>query len=152
MNEQDMKTCPTCGEIKPVDMFHKSKRDGIQNGCKACRNAHNRRWYKRGGKECYKTPAAKATKSRWKKSKIGKVLHRKSNKRHRQKWPEREKARKAINNAVRAKELPPATTCTCLQCGSQAESRHHYLGYAEEHWLDVIELCNPCHTKIDTKE
>jgi hypothetical protein len=33
----------------------------------------------------------------------------------------------------------------CRDCNEQAEEYHHYLGYAPEHWLDVIALCKDCH-------
>lgn len=41
-----MKTCPTCGELKPLAGFSKDKshKDGLQNQCKICRVQYNKRW------------------------------------------------------------------------------------------------------------
>lgn len=41
-----MKTCPKCGECKPLSGFSKdkSRKDGLQNHCKPCRVQYNKRW------------------------------------------------------------------------------------------------------------
>jgi hypothetical protein len=65
-------------------------------------------------------------------------------------------ARSAVNNAVQAGKL--IVPKVCLSCGgtSSAPDRrpveaHHYLGYAPEHWLDIIWLCHRCHSRADRK-
>jgi hypothetical protein len=42
----DGKRCQDCGEIKPLDQFHKnsSRRDGRQGWCKECHNRRARDW------------------------------------------------------------------------------------------------------------
>ena len=47
--ERVMKKCNKCGEVKPLDGFHKNKpsKDGYNNKCKECRNAYCRSIYPR---------------------------------------------------------------------------------------------------------
>lgn len=42
------KRCSTCGEVKPLDDFHRnrSKPDGRQAACKPCNIERNKRWYR----------------------------------------------------------------------------------------------------------
>jgi hypothetical protein len=38
--------------------------------------------------------------------------------------------------------------CECSKCGATGDiEAHHHLGYAPEHWLDVIWMCIKCHAK-----
>ncbi len=42
-----MKRCKKCGEIKPLDEFHRANgmKDGHRSECKDCHRAHMRQWY-----------------------------------------------------------------------------------------------------------
>lgn len=43
-----MKRCSKCGEVKPLDEFHRNKRnkrDGRQSRCRDCQREYNRQWY-----------------------------------------------------------------------------------------------------------
>jgi hypothetical protein len=42
-----MKTCGRCGETKALDAFHRSKRDGHQLWCKACRKEYDAAYSRR---------------------------------------------------------------------------------------------------------
>lgn len=41
----ETKRCPKCGETKPREMFYRktSNKDGLQNYCKKCLDAYNKR-------------------------------------------------------------------------------------------------------------
>jgi len=42
-----MKRCKKCGEVKPIDEFHRAAgmRDGHRSECKSCTRAIRRAWY-----------------------------------------------------------------------------------------------------------
>jgi len=62
------------------------------------------------------------------------------------------RARAAVNNATRFGGFPHISTQKCVHCEAQAVEYHHYLGYEFEHWLDVIPLCQKCHSLADNPE
>lgn len=67
-------------------------------------------------------------------------------------FPERTKARQAVQGAVRHSRMVRSSTLICTECNeNQAELYHHYLGYEKEHWFDVEPLCRKCHGKEHTK-
>lgn len=66
---------------------------------------------------------------------------------HQLRYPERDKARVAVARAKKAGRLPKASDLLCVDCGRQAQEYDHYLGYNEEHWLDVQPVCKPCHER-----
>lgn len=64
------------------------------------------------------------------------------------KYPDRMRARWAVKFAVRRGDLPPAWAMVCSICNeAQAANYHHWHGYDEQNWLDVIAVCHPCHGK-----
>jgi hypothetical protein len=56
-------------------------------------------------------------------------------------------ANDAISNAMRSGQLPRPAGQPCVRCGGPALIYHHHLGYAREHWYDVVPMCPPCHVK-----
>ncbi len=54
-------------------------------------------------------------------------------------------AQAAVQRAVRRGVLPKPDSILC-DCGTTAVEYHHHKGYAPEHWLDVIAVCQGCHT------
>jgi len=55
-------------------------------------------------------------------------------------------AHRAVYCEVTAGRMPGSHTLRCIKnCGKHAWVYHHHLGYAEEHWLDVIPMCGSCH-------
>jgi len=109
------------------------------------------------------TPAGKASTRRYGRSEKGRAAMR----RHREKYKddpdyqERQKvyranylakketkikieARRTVNHAVEAGEVPQITERTCNDCGEQAANYHHE-SYEPDRWLDVIPLCRKCH-------
>jgi hypothetical protein len=54
-----------------------------------------------------------------------------------------------VGHEVRSGRMAPARELWCSHCGSKADHYHHYLGYDEYHWLDVIPLCVRCHKRAE---
>jgi hypothetical protein len=68
--------------------------------------------------------------------------------RHNAAYPKQHSAQNSVNRAVRHGKLTRPTICS--QCGITGEIQaHHHLGYALEHYLDVIWLCPKCHSSAD---
>lgn len=61
---------------------------------------------------------------------------------------QKKKARRAVELALIHGCLHRPERCSLCPNSSQIEA-HHHLGYAEEHWLDVIWVCLDCHQKLD---
>jgi len=68
--------------------------------------------------------------------------------------PVKRRARDRVHNEVRLGRFPRADDLPCIDCGhevgrdSDDGRRHeydHHHGYDDEHALDVIVLCTPCH-------
>jgi hypothetical protein len=83
-------------------------------------------------------------------SAAGKESRRRVTKRHSEKYPEKIKARRAVNHSIKRGELKPAPFYSCHECQiRRAAEYHHWHGYKPEHWLDVIPVCTSCHKRID---
>lgn len=68
--------------------------------------------------------------------------------RHNAAYPEQHRAQNAVNKAVRFGKLIRPNVCS--RCGSVSSIHaHHHLGYAREHYLDVVWLCTKCHPRAD---
>jgi len=131
------KTCFKCGQPKPVEDFYKHPQmaDGRLNKCKECTksNVHanyvthidEKRSYER---ERFQQPERKSY-----------VLA--AGVKHRERHPERYKARVAVNNAVRDGRLVKKP---CEGCGSEKVQAHHE-DYSKP--LDVKWLCFVCHRR-----
>lgn len=63
--------------------------------------------------------------------------------------------RRRVTAAVQSKRLPRPNTLPCSRCGnvwSSAGPRHeyhHHKGYAPENCLDVVVVCQTCHTALE---
>lgn len=155
--------CPFAGQPQPFESFYRHKKHGYQYWCKTCMRAYNNtekaKAKRREVSLAYShTEHGKVKREAYRKSergqqrlKIGLAKYSKSEKgrardrRLRQQYPERIAARNAVNMAKYHKQIPPASHLPCASCGKPADHYHHYLGYAPEHWLDVIPLCLVCH-------
>lgn len=155
---------------------NKSKRSGYNSDCKACRRKYNKElWqrirykYAKGG-EKFKPYTPLPIEQRKPRIRIVKTEddirrarerriaygreYRKRNaqvimEKHREyaeKYPERMLAAKAVQDAVKRKELKPARKQKCADCGQKAQHLHHE-SYAPDKWLVVIPLCRSCHMK-----
>jgi len=154
-----MKTCRVCKQSKPLSEFYKDNRakDERQNDCKVCDLKRVKQYYKNNTEKCKATaehyrqsPHGKVVKKRYQHSPQGKATSNRYSKRYFLRHPEYREACNALGNAIEAGKLPRPNSLQC-SCGEQAKQYHHHLGYAPEHWLDVIPVCIDCHTKLRLK-
>ena len=144
--DMEYKVCSVCNREKPISEFHrnKNKKDGHNSFCKICTKEYGRS-YRIHNKEYLVEQ-----KKEYKKTENGKIAHKKTVHNYRAKYPDKEKAHSAINNAVRHGKIPPASAQKCSICGNRpAQHYHHYLGYEKEHHFDVMPVCDECHKKIE---
>jgi len=112
------KICFKCGQTKPLSEFYPHPRmaDGHLNQCKECKKrdvqlnyAANREYYHRYDRNRYQSPKRRAYASR--------ALQL-----HRHRWPERDKARHAVSNAIAEGRLMRRR---CEICGCPDGQAHH---------------------------
>ena len=170
---QATKRCNKCAIEKGLECFSKTKRnkDGFQRECKSCvsnykrqnrehiaatqlawrlanleqqrendrkyysENATRKREYhrnhyfkKKTNEEAYKKYLERA-----------RVLNRMSQRR----YPEKQKARKAVVMAIKSGKLLRPTTCS--KCRVSCTPEGHHDSYEKEHRLNVTWLCKRCH-------
>jgi len=126
------KRCPKCKETKSFSEFHKNKKrgDGHSGWCKTCRNKADR-VYRKG----------------YRQTENGKQVRKKNNKIYCLKYPQKIKAKAAVNWQIHIGNMKPPSFFKCVECDKQAEHYHHP-SYAKEHWFDVMPVCCSCHNKI----
>lgn len=54
------------------------------------------------------------------------------------------RAHAAVLRAIKEYRLPAVSTQKCVDCGAPATMYHHW-SYEEQHHLDVLPVCRPCH-------
>ena len=129
----ETKPCPKCGMTKSLAEF--SKRGARRKShCKPCIKVSRKRYNESAAgrehnKQYWQSASGKQSKRRWYLACCR---------------TDAIKARSAISVAVRMGKMPPAKNLAC-RCGQPAQEYHHHLGYAKEHWLDVLPLCATCH-------
>ncbi|PYE13388.1 hypothetical protein C7410_14743 [Paraburkholderia silvatlantica] len=123
------RTCRTCGETKPLNMFviNKNGRDGFDNECKVCANARSREFAKRRPENILKNRAKM------------KALNAASSAEYANRHPERILANKALARAIQTGELKRHP---CWVCGD-AKVEGHHADYSRP--LDVVWLCRLHH-------
>jgi hypothetical protein len=117
--------CGKCKVAKPLNenFFNRSK-ETFGHLCRPCDSARR------------KTPEMGKLKREYQKS------HYDSAARFRQ------KARQALHYAIKVGRLERGKFCQICFIPVEAEA-HHYLGYAREHWFDVVWMCSRCHKFFD---
>lgn len=140
----ELKKCSECGRMLPISEFNKNRnsRDGLQDRCRDCFSAYNRRRYQE------------------KRDRIRKDVHdyQRDNKMNvylsRQKtWDSREKhtkveARRLSGAALDAGVIDRPDHCQACGCSSEEHRiEAHHDDY--ERPLDIIWLCTPCHRRAD---
>jgi hypothetical protein len=139
--ERTMKRCTNCGENKELSEFGLSKKskDGLSYYCRAC-VSKNKKQYR-------SLPEVKErdreTKKKWLLRPESKILRRNSDKIRSMRFPEKIKARKLLQSAVRSgkiKRLP------CVMCGNPKSHGHHH---DYDIPLDVTWLCQTCHVMVE---
>lgn len=139
---------PLCkGAERPIDQFNKdkSRRDGLAPYCKGCQSYYHKRRYD--------TPEGYAVKIEYNrnfyKSDVGKESQRKSYLKNVARYPNKRKARAAVNNAIQHGQMGRVSNFSCVYpgCTKQAKQYHHP-SYEEERWLDVLPYCAKHHKAI----
>ena len=132
------KTCTKCKQTKDISEFYKTGAE-----CKICHKARCKIYIKAHPEK------RTEIQMRYARSEKGKVLYKFQDKKSRQKYPEKIRARNAVNNAIRWKGFPRPSSLNCVKCGGKASQYHHHLGYEEKNWLDVIAVCPRCHKQME---
>lgn len=156
-----------------------SSRDGLYPWCKPCKRAYNAvhaASYRATHKEednarsnayyASHREAISASRKIYNASELGSAVRRRyrtselgldARKRYRTAHPDRERARHAVSSAIRSGNLvrQPCSSCGLTPKkvnGQQRIEAHHHLGYSEEHWLDIVWLCQRCHGQAEASE
>lgn len=141
----EMKCCTKCGHAFPAttEYFYTSsyRTRSLQSVCKQCRAKEFR--------EYQTSPRGREVRRKAVKKRMAAKGYLADYKREFARNPDHFRARTSLNRAIRAKKIPPAKELTCIRCGNKACQYHHYLGYEERHWRDVIPMCRKCHMLID---
>ena len=151
MNAPTEKRCFKCGEVKILSAFYKHPQmlDGHVNKCKECNKKdviENRErrdsYYKAYDRVRSSLPHRKEAKREYSVEyrKQGRNLIHSKN--YKEKYPKRDSARTAVNNAVRDGRL---TKLPCWTCGCTEVEAHHP-DYDSP--LDVIWLCTEHHKEV----
>ena len=142
-----MKVCSKCKQQKDLSLFCKNKCscDGLRSECKECSQKHR--------------SLNKESKRAYNQTEKGKLVHLNAGKKYcktdkgklariklKMRCPEKFKARGAVAHALRNGTLVKQF---CKVCGELKVEAHHYLGYEEEHWLDIEWLCKKHHVEAD---
>jgi hypothetical protein len=142
------KVCKGCLTSKPIDSFYKNKtiKSGISGKCKECIKSYSKNhrienpdYYKSYAKATRMKPEYVQKRKDWSLSGKGKALRKRQNEHQNFIFPERQKARWDLRNAVRdgrVKRFP------CFICGNEKVDGHHY-DYSKP--FDVTWLCRKHH-------
>lgn len=145
-----MKACFKCNTEKPFSEFyrHSGMGDGYLGKCKSCtkKDAHKHREDNIDKVKAYDrnrpNKAERAQKQNdYLKTDFGKAVRKKSSKNYVSKFPEKHKAKTAVNNAIRDGRLLKPKSCSC--CGIECNPHGHHDDYSKP--LDVRWLCHKCH-------
>lgn len=147
-----MKTCSKCGGEKPPSDFHKNRtcKDGLHSWCKTCRakrDKHAPEYSKKYYRD-HREKILKYQKENWKKysqTEGGKEASQRSIRKYQMKYPERMKANRAVNNAIRGGKLTRPTTCE--SCKKRRFVHGHHEDYINRP-LDIDWLCRECHIEL----
>lgn len=119
----DLKKCARCGELKPLEEFHKSRfgNGGRQAYCKACQAKCMRQWRRDNPDQC-------------------REHQRKHIATHRKRHQDRAIARQKITWLLKSGKLTPGP---CIVCGTTEDIQAHHPDYSKP--PDVVWICRPHH-------
>ena len=140
------KVCFKCGADKPLSEYYKHKEmgDGHLNKCKECTKKDVKK-HREGNLEKIREY------DRNRPNKIERVKNMtKYNRKMRDIFPEKYKAKNKVNNALRDGRIKRPDRCEF--CGTECKPHAHHWSYEEEHWLDVEWLCVVCHMQLHHKK
>ena len=140
-----MKQCSKCKQVKPYSDYNsdKTKPDGYYSSCKSCKRLKDIAWEKKNPDK------VKTRLKRYLVTEKGKQSTRRNAALARKRYPLKKLARDAVYQAVnKRKKNPIMPPEYCSDCKRKAKVfAHHHNGYEKEHWLDVVWLCQSCHSK-----
>lgn len=163
-NSEGLRRCTIClNWFPPTNEYFRKQaaiKDGLNPRCKTCSAIENKQYSgtergKQAKRRHYLSSQGKVKTNirnkRYSKTAKGKIKACEAALRARTHYPLKYKARKEVYKATKRGEIPPATELLCAKCGQSAHHYHHYLGYKQEHWFDIIPLCRTCHIQEHTK-
>lgn len=131
-----MKTCFKCERTLPRDAFYAHPRmaDGLLGKCRDCtkRDVKENRALKPAAFRLYERERGRTPERRQSQTE--------ASRRARRRYPEKYRARGAVNSAKRSGRLKPQP---CRSCGTRLKVQAHHHDYSKP--LDVEWLCVPCH-------
>ncbi len=177
--EDSMKKCSKCKEWMPATLEYfysnKSKKDNLCDECKKCRQKYlksdrfkeiqrksdtqrratpHRKHYQKKYDAVYKRSdkgkeTTKKSHIKYNKTEKGIVARRRTAKNYTLKFPHKKKAVNDLNHAVDRKEVIRPSYCMVLGCHNTENIQGHHFSYNFP--LDVLWVCQSCHTKIHSK-
>jgi hypothetical protein len=134
--------CRCCNQTLSLDSFYTSDK----NKCKECikasvraNRAKNAEYYKEFDRQRADLPHRVKARKEYSQTEAYKQSHLEANKRYKDSYPEKHKAKTAVNNALKSREL---TKQPCEICGDSKSEGHHE-DYGKP--LDVTWLCDAHH-------
>lgn len=129
-----MKSCFKCGAEKPLSEFyrHKMMADGHLNKCKTCA--------KKDVRDHRKDPKFREKVLAYDR-KRGNRQGTEYQKKYRDMFPKKAKAKQMVNNFIRSGKMKRETVC--VECGSDFAVQAHHDDY--DYPLSVRWLCSACH-------
>lgn len=135
------KTCPKCGESKPLEQFYKysSSKDGLQSYCGVCARARVCQWNRDnpGRSSLRRQQRRKNNPDRMRK------LDTKHKARHRKRHRDRAVARQMITTRLQNGGLTPDP---CTVCSTTENIQSHHPDYSKP--LEVVWLCKKHHQDL----
>lgn len=132
------KICSKCKTERESSEFSKaqSQKDGLQCWCKECKGKEQRGYRQ--------TERGKEARRKYQKSESGKESNRRNTRNQRRLCPEKTKARRILNKAIRDGRIIRPSNCE--SCFKKRFVQAHHEDYSKP--LDVDWLCNKCHNEL----
>ena len=133
----ETKFCPKCSETKPLELFDRARtrKDGRASWCKECKKATNKEYIKTKDGKAVLVRASK----KYAQTEHGKAMLGKHVKAYSKKYPEKTKAKRDVNNAVRDGRLDKPLYCCVDSSECHGRIEGHHTDYSKP--LHVIWLC-----------
>lgn len=138
------KTCIACGIEKPITEYNKRKSapDGLQERCRACFSAYNKRRYA-SDPERFKAGARK-----YRSENLENVFATRM--RMAEKNPNHKNANEAVGLALKLGHIVKQEWCSGCGCSNKERRiEAHHARYDKP--LNVVWLCTPCHRRMDAQ-
>lgn len=141
---KETKRCSECGRELPLTEFNKKKsnKDGLQDRCRSCFSAYNKRRYE-ANKEKFKRDVKEYRENNPEACLTTRLKACKKN-------PTGVNARRCVEYALAAGRLKRPRTCSGCGCDDKDHRiEAHHSDYSKP--LNVIWLCTPCHRQMDAR-